>query len=136
MLKITVINCDGRYINYEWNSKREFVLDIESSNEHIPMLDDKLIEINGKSNKNYNIVDDLYKECKEEQQMGLKKYIVTYYEAYSKGYEVEAANKEEAENICAAESDGCDVVDYMDSQYDSELVEDEEDLEGIVYDEL
>lgn len=73
MLKITVINCDGRYIKYEWNSKREFVLDIESSNEHIPMLDDKLIEINGKSNKNYNIVDDLYKECKEEQQMGLKK---------------------------------------------------------------
>ena len=99
MLKITVINCDGRYINYEWNSKREFVLDMESSNEHIPMLDDKLIEINGKSNKNYNIVDDLYKECKEEQQMGLKKYIVTYYEAYSKGYEVEAANKEEAEEI-------------------------------------
>ena len=81
MLKITVINCDGRYIKYEWNSKREFVLDIESSNEHIPMLDDKLIEINGKSNKNYNIVDDLYKECKEEQQMGLKRYIVTYYEA-------------------------------------------------------
>lgn len=66
MLKITVINCDGKYIEYEWNSKREFVLDMESNNEYIPMLDDKLIEINGENNENYNIVDDLYKECKQE----------------------------------------------------------------------
>lgn len=65
MLKITVINCDGKYIEYEWDSKREFVLDMESNNEYIPMLDDKLIEINGENNENYNIVDDLYKECKQ-----------------------------------------------------------------------
>lgn len=64
------------------------------------------------------------------------KYLVTVREIYEHTYLVEAESGEEAENICAAESDGCDVVDYMDSQYDSELVEDEEDLEGIVYDEL
>lgn len=33
-------------------------------------------------------------------------------------------------------SNGCDVDDYVDTEYDSELVEDEEDLESIDYDEL
>ena len=30
----------------------------------------------------------------------------------------------------------CDIDDYIDSEYNSELIEDEEDLESIDYDEL
>lgn len=64
------------------------------------------------------------------------KYLVTVREIYEHTYLVEANSGEEAESICNAESDGCDIDDYIDTKYDSELVEDEEDLEYIDYDEL
>ena len=74
MLNIVVINCDGKYIEYEWNSKKEFVRDMESDNENIPMLDDPLVEVNTQDNNlqlwwrnTYGItVNDLLEECKVE----------------------------------------------------------------------
>ena len=59
------------------------------------------------------------------------KYLVTVREIFEHTYLVEADSGGEAESIC-----GCDVDDYVDTEYDSELVEDEEDLENIDYDEL
>ena len=46
MLNIIIINCDGKYIEYEWDSKESFIKDMESDNECLPMLDDVLIEVN------------------------------------------------------------------------------------------
>ena len=66
----------------------------------------------------------------------MNKYLVTVREIYEHTYLVEADSSGEAENICAAVSGGCDIDDYIDSEYNSELVEDEEDLESIEYDEL
>lgn len=74
MLNIVVINCDGKYIEYEWNSKKEFVRDMESDNENIPMLDDPLAEVNTQDDNlqlwwrnTYGItVNDLLEECKLE----------------------------------------------------------------------
>ena len=64
------------------------------------------------------------------------KSLVTVREIFEHTYLVEADSSGEAESICNAESNGCDVDDYVDTEYDSELVEDEEDLESIDYDEL
>ena len=74
MLNIVVINCDRKYVEYEWNSIEEFVSDMDSDNENIPMLDDALAEVNTDSdnlnlwwrNTDYNTVNDLYDECKQE----------------------------------------------------------------------
>lgn len=46
MLNIVVINCDNKYIEYEWDSIADFVNDMGSNNEIIPMLDDALAEVN------------------------------------------------------------------------------------------
>lgn len=74
MLNIVVINCDGKYVEYEWNSKKEFMEDMESDNENIPMLDDHLAEVNTQDdnlqlwrrNTGGLTVDDLLEECKQE----------------------------------------------------------------------
>ena len=74
MLNIVVTNCEGKYVEYEWNSIKEFVLDMDSDNENIPMLDDALAEVKTDSdnlnlwwrNTDYNTVNDLYEECKQE----------------------------------------------------------------------
>lgn len=76
MLNIVVINCDGKYVEYEWKSKKEFTEDMESDNENIPMLDDPLAEVNTQDdnlqlwwrNTNGMTVDDLLEECKQEFQ--------------------------------------------------------------------
>ena len=74
MLNIVVINCDDIYVEYEWKSKEDFVKDMESNNENIPMIDDVLAEVNTQDynlylwwrNTVYNTVDDLLEECKQE----------------------------------------------------------------------
>ena len=74
MLNIVVINCDGEYVKYEWDSKEAFVKDMESDKENIPMLDDPLAEVNTQddnlqlwwSNTDEMTVDDLLEECKRE----------------------------------------------------------------------
>ena len=74
MLNIVVINCDDIYVEYEWKSKEDFVKDMESDNENIPMLDDVLAEVNTQNynlylwwrNTECNTVDDLLEECKQE----------------------------------------------------------------------
>ena len=72
MLNIVVINCDNKYVEYEWNSIEDFVSDMDSDNENIPMLDDVLAEVNT-DNDNLHLwwkdsdgisVNDLYEECK------------------------------------------------------------------------
>ena len=53
---------------------KDFVLDMDSENENIPMLDDTLVEVNTDnenlhlwwSNIDYTTVNDLYEECKHE----------------------------------------------------------------------
>lgn len=73
MLNIVVINCDGKYIEYEWNSKESFVKDMEGNNENIPMLDDPIAEVNTQDEKLRLwwrdelglTVDDLLVECKQ-----------------------------------------------------------------------
>lgn len=74
MLNIVVINCDDKYVEHEWNSMKDFVSDMDSENENIPMLDDVLVEVNTDNenlhlwwrNTGYNTVNDLYEECKHE----------------------------------------------------------------------
>lgn len=74
MLNIVVINCDDKYVEYEWETIEGFVQDMESDNENIPMLDDALAEVNTDSNNLnlwwentvYNTVNDLYEECKQD----------------------------------------------------------------------
>ena len=34
---------DGRFIEYGWGSREEFISDMESDNETIPMLDDPVV---------------------------------------------------------------------------------------------
>ena len=77
MLNIVVINCDGKYMEYEWDSKESFVEDMEGDKEIIPMLDDILVEINTQDNnlqlwwRNTDgmTVDDLLEECKQEMNI-------------------------------------------------------------------
>lgn len=72
ILNIVVINCDGKYIEYEWDSKESFIKDMESDNENIPMLDDVLAEVNTDDDSLYSwwrdadgmTVDNLVNECK------------------------------------------------------------------------
>ena len=74
MLNIVVINCDGKYIEYEWDSIESFIKDMESDNENIPMLDDVLAEVNTDNDNLQSwwrdadgmTVDDLVNECKKE----------------------------------------------------------------------
>ena len=76
MLNIVVINCDGDYVKYEWDSKEAFVEDMESDNENIPMLDDPMTEVNTQDEElqlwwrnTYSLdVNDLVEECKRELQ--------------------------------------------------------------------
>ena len=71
MLDIVVINCDGKYVEYEWDSKESFIKDMGSDNEHLPMLDDVLAEVNTDDDTLYSwwrnsygmTVDDLLNEC-------------------------------------------------------------------------
>lgn len=74
MLNIVVINCDGKYVEYKWDSKKAFVQDMQSVNENIPMLDDPLVELNTQDdnlqlwwrNTDNMTVDDLLEKCKRE----------------------------------------------------------------------
>lgn len=74
MMNIVVINCDGKYMEYEWDSIESFIKDMENDNENIPMLDDVLAEINTDNDNlqswwrdSYGMtVDDLVNECKKE----------------------------------------------------------------------
>lgn len=74
MLNIVVINCDGIYIEYEWDSIESFIKDMESDNENIPMLDDVLAEVNTDNNNLQSwwrdadgmTVDDLVNESKRK----------------------------------------------------------------------
>lgn len=74
MLNIMIINCDGKYIEYEWDLKETFIKDMESDNENIPMLDDALIEVNTDDDDLQSwwrdadgmTVDDLVNECKRK----------------------------------------------------------------------
>lgn len=70
MLNILVLNCDDTYVEYEWDSIEDFVADMESDKEIIPMLDDALAEVNTDNDKlnsrwrDMDTVNDLYEECR------------------------------------------------------------------------
>lgn len=67
MLNIIVINCDGRHIRYSWDSLKDFIKDMESDNENIPMLDDILAKVDTDDEKLQNFypsVNDLVEKCK------------------------------------------------------------------------
>lgn len=64
------------------------------------------------------------------------KYLVTVREIFEHTYLVEADSSGEAKSICNAKSNGCRIIDYTGTEYDSELIEDVDDLEGVFYDEL
>lgn len=73
MLNIMIINCDAKYIEYEWGSKESFIKDMGSDNEHLPMLDDVLAEVNTDDDDLQSwwrdadgTVDDLVNECKRK----------------------------------------------------------------------
>ena len=75
MLKITIINCDDKEVQYTWASKREFIDDIDGDNENIPMLDDVLIAVDTDDELNEwwrdsdgITVNDLYEECKRKEE--------------------------------------------------------------------
>lgn len=62
MLKIVVANCDGELVNYEWDELYDFLADIDSDNEDIPMLDDELVSVRCKEHPQLNRMkfDDVY----------------------------------------------------------------------------
>ena len=66
----------------------------------------------------------------------MNKYLVTVIEKYEHTYLIEADSAQEAERICAEEADGCDLTEEVDTEYISELVIDDEDLEDVDYDDL
>ena len=74
MLNIVVINCDGKYMEYEWDSIESFIKDMETNNENIPTLDDVLAEVNTDDddlhswwgNANGMTVNALVNECKRK----------------------------------------------------------------------
>lgn len=39
LINMVIVNCDGVLIEYEWNSKEQFLTDMRSNKEAIPMLD-------------------------------------------------------------------------------------------------
>ena len=45
-INIVVINCDDKFIEYEWSSGTEFLRAMESDDENIPMLDDRISTAN------------------------------------------------------------------------------------------
>ncbi len=45
MLNIMVMNCDDALVEYEWDSKEEFLNAMKSDDENIPMLDDAVITV-------------------------------------------------------------------------------------------
>ena len=65
----------------------------------------------------------------------MNKYLVTVMESYKHTYLVEAESAEDAEKICAMESDGCDLTEPVDTEYESVLAT-EENLKDVDYDEL
>lgn len=73
MLNIVVINCDGKYIEYEWDSIESFIKDMESDNKNIPMFDDVLAEVNTDNDNLQSwwkdadgmIINDLVNQCKK-----------------------------------------------------------------------
>ncbi len=78
MLNIVVINCDWKYIEYEWDSVESFIKDMEKDmerdNENIPMLNDVLVEVNTDDDdlhswwrdSNGMTVNALVNECKRK----------------------------------------------------------------------
>ena len=54
MLNIIVENCNGKLIKYELDNVLNFVLDMESDNEILPMLDDVLVEVETDNNELYD----------------------------------------------------------------------------------
>ena len=74
MLNIVVINYDNRYEEYEWNSIKEFISDMDNTFENIPEFDNALVEVNTDreelrlwwENTICNTVYDLYEECWSE----------------------------------------------------------------------
>ena len=75
MLNIVVVNCDEKHVEYEWDSKESFIKDMESDNEHLPMLDDVLAEVNTDDDTLYSwwrntdsiTVNDLVNELMKSQ---------------------------------------------------------------------
>lgn len=75
MLNIVVVNCDEKHVEYEWDSKESFIKDMGSDNEHLPMLDDVLAEVNTDDDTLYSwwrntdsiTVNDLVNELMKSQ---------------------------------------------------------------------
>lgn len=75
MLNIVVVNCDEKHMEYEWDSKESFIKDMGSDNEHLPMLDDVLAEVNTDDDTLYSwwrntdsiTVNDLVNELMKSQ---------------------------------------------------------------------
>lgn len=76
MLNIMVMNCDDVFVEYEWNSKEDFLKEMESDNESIPMLDDPVITMDIDSvsfseedcrDQGVFTVNDLVTWCKENR---------------------------------------------------------------------
>lgn len=90
MLNIVVINCDGKYIEYEWDSIESFIKDMKSNNENIPMLDDILAEVNTDNdnlqswwrNVDGMTVNDLVNKCKRRafREVDIMEQLLKYVE--------------------------------------------------------
>lgn len=77
MLNITVIYWDDSLVEYEWESKKAFIIDMESDNENIPRLDGVVVKLDTKDTTLINwyahtkevSVYELLKECKYEEYL-------------------------------------------------------------------
>ena len=75
MLNITIINCDDKFVEFGWDSIKDFLKDMKSDKENIPMLDDTVISIDTE-NESYGEeecryrgiydVDDVVEWCRQK----------------------------------------------------------------------
>lgn len=89
MLNIVVINCDGKYMEYEWDSIESFIKNMESNNKNTPTLDDVLAEVNTDDNGLHSwwrdsdgmTVNALVNECKRRLFNNKELELVEYIES-------------------------------------------------------
>lgn len=82
-INMVVTNCDDIFIEYEWKTVNDFILDMESDKEEIPMLDDNISTLwvyrcsfneEDLQEKGIVTVNDFYNWCKELPKVNENEY--------------------------------------------------------------
>ena len=60
MINIMVMNCDDVFVEYQWNSKKEFLQAMKSKDENIPELNDCVVTMDT------NLLSYTEEDCRDE----------------------------------------------------------------------